>query len=138
MPSADFFSFLSKSIDLLKRESGENYARLAAELKGLRINISASANARLAYFSGGQFVIESDLERADIWLEFEECTILAVIDGKYSLEEAVLGGEIFIRGNVRKMETLHSALAVYLDGALRSPGFPELLADYRRAFSLGG
>ncbi len=138
MPSADFFSYLSKSLDLLQHESRENYGRLAAGLNDLRINIRAGTRARVAYFGDGQFVIEPAGGHADIWLAFDEGTILHVIDGRSSLEEAVLDGAIFIRGNVQKIETLYSALAAYLDGAMRSPGFPALLADYRQEFSSGG
>jgi hypothetical protein len=138
MPSADFFSYLSKSVDLLQHESCENYGRLAAGLNDLRINIRAGTKARVAHFGDGQFIIEPAGGHADIWLEFDEATILHVIDGRSSLEEAVLDGAIFIRGNVQKIETLYSALAAYLDGAMRSPGFPALLADYRLAFSSGG
>jgi hypothetical protein len=138
MPYADFFYYLSESLDLLKHESRENYERLAAGLNDLRINICAGRKTRIAYFGEGQFVIEPDGRLADIWLEFDEGTILQVIDGKSSLEEAVLDGAIFIRGDLQKIETLYSALAAYLDGAMRSPGFPALLADYRQAFSSEG
>jgi hypothetical protein len=138
MPSADFFSYLSKSLDLLKDESRENYGRLAAELKSLRINIRAGKAARVAYFADGEFAIEAAGEHADIWLEFDEGAILNVIDGKSSLEDAVLDGAIFVRGGVQKIEILYGALVVYLDGAMRSPGFPTLLSNYRQDFSSGG
>jgi hypothetical protein len=137
MPSADFFSYLSKSLDLLQHESHENYGRLAAKLDDLRVNIRAGTKARVAHFGDGQFVIEPAGGHADIWLQFDEGAILHVIDGRSSLEEAVIDGAIFIRGDVHKIETLYSALAAYLDGAMRSPGFPALLSDYRQAFSPG-
>ena len=137
MPPTDFFGFLARSIDLLKQESCENYERMATELQGVHTSVSTGTNERLIWFDDGQFAMETDPADADVWVEFEEPAILDLIDGKYSLEQAVIGGDIFIKGNVRTIEKFHTALTTYLNGALRSPGFSALLADYRRTLCLG-
>jgi hypothetical protein len=137
MPPTDFFGFLARSIDLLKQESCENYERIAIELQGVLTSVSTGTNTRLVWFDDGQFAMETNAADADVWIEFEEPAILDLIDGKYSLEQAVIDGGIFIKGNVRTIEEFYTALTAYLNGALRSPGFPALLADYRRTLCLG-
>lgn len=137
MPPTDFFGFLARSIDLLKQESCESYERMATELQGVLTSVSTGTNARLVWFDDGQFAMETGPADADIWIEFEESAILDLIDGKHNLEEAVIGGDIFIKGNVRTIEKFYTALTAYLNGALRSPGFLALLTDYRRTLSVG-
>ncbi len=131
MRSDDFFSFLSRSIDLLKVDSGENYLRLATTLNGLSASVSTGGESRRVYFDRRQLVIDETLASSDIEIAFHEQAVLDLIDGKYSLEQSVLNGTIFIRGSVDAIDKFHSALRIYLNGALRSQGFVELLSGYR-------
>jgi hypothetical protein len=135
MPHANFFEFLADSIDLLKKESSENYLQLASALAGLQASISTGLEKRLVYFDGNQFVVTTDLSNPDIDVVFRNDVIIDLIDGRYSLEKAVLDDAVFVKGTVVMLEKFYSALSIYLQGALRSRSFPFLLANYRRAVS---
>jgi hypothetical protein len=138
MPPTDFFWFLSQSIDLLEKESSQNYSQLAAELNGLRASISAGEDRRLICFDEGRFFIDADAENHDIEVVCGTHTILELLDGKYSLEQALLDEVLFIKGNVGILGKFSNALSIYCNGALRSPGFLGLLSQYRHAVSSGG
>jgi hypothetical protein len=132
MPQADFFWFLAKSMDALKNESLPSYLRLSKVLEGLRASISAGVKKRLVYFDNGQFFVTSDAEGPNLEIVFRDNAVIDLIDGKYSLEQAVLAEAIFVKGSVATLEKFHSALNLYLNGALRAPSFPRLLSRYRR------
>jgi hypothetical protein len=134
---ADFFWFLARSLQLLKKESRENYVRLASELGTLRTSICADAKAQLVYFDSGEFVVAGVSSNADIEVVFESKAVIDLIDGKYSFEESLLRNDIFIKGNVDALERFHSARGIYLNGALRAPSFPMLLLQYRRTLEPG-
>lgn len=57
--------------------------------------------------------------------------ILEVLDGKRTLEEAVLAERIELFGRVDDLLAFHAALQSYVHGAVRSPRFPRLLRRFR-------
>ena len=135
MPQDDFFWFLVKSIDILKQESSAHYLQLSRELKGLRAKISTGMKKQFVYFDNGQFFVTSDAAKPDIEVVIADHTVLNLIDGKFSLEQAILTEAIFLKGSIATLEKYRCALAAFLDGALRAPSFIPLLSHYRRTVS---
>jgi hypothetical protein len=132
MERGDFFWFLENSMNLLKRESSANYARLCTELGELRANIAAGAKKRVVFFEGGRFTVSRDVSKYDIEVCLTDRAIVDVIDAKHSLVKALLADAISVKGSLGALEKYRLCLGIYLDGALRSDGFLTLLSDYRQ------
>jgi len=58
--------------------------------------------------------------------------ILALADGRLTLLDAVISGDLFLRGTSEDLIAFHDALTAYLKGAMRCAGFAELRDDYLR------
>jgi SCP-2 sterol transfer family protein len=137
MVHTDFFWFLSNSIHLLEKESRENFLRLNARLGGLRAKISDGSQTQIVYFDDRRLVVVPFSIHTDIIVTLDAFKILQLLDGKESLQEAVLNKSIFIQGSLKILETYNEALGIYLHGALRSPGFPAILSRFRRSLTGG-
>ena len=138
---ADFFAFLSASVDLLKADSPENFSRLAREMDGLRANVSANGIRKHVYFRGDCLALDEacpEPSEPDIDVALTDRAVLDLIDGKCSLQQSVVQGEIYVRGKPLVLDQYYRALGHYLNGALRSAGFPTLLSQYRSAASSSG
>jgi hypothetical protein len=136
MVRANFFWFLRRSIDLLEEEAYKNFALLAAELVNLRSMVSSGSTTRVAFFDRNKFIITEELGYSDIVVRFaNDAVVIDLIDAKYSFTRALLSGDVFVRGNIDILNKFNLALAIYLDGAIRSPSFDELLSQYRSGLS---
>jgi len=140
---ADFFVFLSASVDLLKTDSPENFLKLTSEMGGLRASVSANGIRKHVYFKGDRLALddahpEEKSSEPDIEVALTDRAILDLIDGKCSLQQCALSGGIHLKANPPVLEQYHRCLGHYLNGALRSAGFPRLLSQYRSAVSSYG
>ena len=137
MASNNFFWFLSKSMEMLKVEAYASYSKMVMELGDLRAMISCDEK-RTVYFDQTRFVISDDTSRIDVETSFNSDTVTDLIDGKYSIVEALLSEKLKIQGKITAINKFHIAVNAYLNGALRSPKFLQLLSEYRRSLSRGG
>lgn len=137
---ADFFAFLSASVDLLKTDSPENFLKLTSEMGGLRASVSANGIRKHVYFKGDCLALDEESAeegspRLDIEVALTDRAVLDLIDGKCSLQQSVLKGGIHLKAHPPVLEQYHHCLSHYLNGAMRSAGFPRLLSQYRSAVS---
>ena len=133
MPAADsFFAFLAQSMRILEKEAPERYASLSLAMGDMQAQLTANGSARIVRFDGSRFVLEREDVKADVDVEFASDTILDLVDGELSLEEAINSEVLWIRGAVEVVENFYDAVLIYIDGAMRSPGFLNLLKEFRR------
>jgi len=59
--------------------------------------------------------------------------ILDLVDARTTLAGAVMDDQVWLRGSVEDLVAFHDGLMAYLGGAVRSPGFPWLLREFRAA-----
>jgi hypothetical protein len=138
---ADFFAFLSASVDLLKADSPENFSKLTSEMNGLRATISTTDARKCVYFEGDCLALDEAHPHStepDIEVALTDRAVLDLLDGKCSLKQSVIRGEIHVRANPLILDRYHRCLGHYLNGALRSASFPTLLSQYRSAVSSSG
>ena len=119
---------------LLASDVPNHYESLARELSGLRVSIATDGGQRDICFDRSDFRVTDADGLSDVEVAFEAGTVLALIDGHTTLEDAVLADELFVRGPVDAVERLFSAVVIYVNGSLRSNGFLQLLTGYRNAF----
>jgi hypothetical protein len=133
MPAADsFFTFLAQSMRILEQEAPERYASLSLAMGDMQAQLTTNGSARIVRFDGSRFVLEREDIKADVDVEFTSDTILDLVDGELSLEEAIDSEVLWIRGAVEVVEHFYDAVLIYIDGAMRSPGFLNLLKEFRR------
>jgi hypothetical protein len=135
MGQGDFFWFLEHSMRLLRKEASENYLRMSSY--ELRAGIAVHGNKRVAYFDGSRFIVSGELSNYDIEIVVTDKAVIDLIDARCSLNKALRDDMICLKGKLPVLDKFHSCLGLYLNGALRSPGFPKLLSEYRRMI-LGG
>ena len=106
--------------DAMARALGDGLVHLSVDGDDVWLGVD---RARVTEMSGEQPTVSSSTTRE---------AILRVIDHEVELEEAIVGGEIDLCGDVTDILRFHEALRLYVQGAVRSPRFPGLLRAYRR------
>ena len=132
MPRSEFGRFLARSFTALEHEHRSAYLRTCRALAGRSVQIEIDSPAVLARFSASAVSVSDADAAGDLTLGTDKSTVFDLIDGKLTLLEAVRSERMQLRGSVESVADFHDALMIYLDGAVRSPSFPDLLTDYRR------
>jgi len=73
---------------------------------------------------------EADLSE-DVEVGLDKPILLDLVDGRVTLEDALLEERLRLRGSLDALVEFDEALYIYLGGAVRCPSFPELYAEYR-------
>jgi hypothetical protein len=125
-----FQTFLVRSLELLAREKAAVHARLCAALDGMVLAMRIDGEGVAVGFSPLPCVTSGARRNADVKVRSSRRAILDVIDGNVTLENAVLEDRIVLLGSVPALVRFHDGLRVYLNGAVRAPGFAGLLDEY--------
>lgn len=125
-------ALLAESFEVLRREQPEAYARMCERLEGLSVSLEVEAECFAAGFSseGARVLPVSGHEVARVSTRLP--TILDVLDDRCSLTEAVLTDAVEVVGPLELLLRLHEGLLLYVQGAVRCPGFAPLLKRLRR------
>jgi hypothetical protein len=126
-----FATFLDQSMTLLAAEMPRAYARLCAMLREREARVTMDELRIGIAFPGGAFRLVGDVDQPCIELRSDRATVLDVVDGRLTLEEAVWNERLQLRGRLDDLARFHDALVLYLHGAVRCPSFPWLLECYR-------
>ncbi len=101
---------------------------IAIDIDGDSATLSiASARHALARSAGAGCAVE---------LTLTEAAIDRLLDARCTVLDAVLGGEVILRGAAEDLAALHDALLAFVHGAVRSPTAPRLLESYRNRGAL--
>jgi hypothetical protein len=130
----EFASFLSESLEILAREMPRTYARLCATLDGRCVAIEVDAPPVFVSFGASTCEVSPpDETTPTVEAALSKQTVLALIDGRDSLENAVWSDRFLLRAPVDELERFLEGLLLYLRGAVRCPSLPALLDRYRSA-----
>jgi hypothetical protein len=130
-PEASLRSLLEESFDCLEREIPQAYERMCATLEGLSVCISLDDEAVVVGFAGARGRVDAAGGPVHADLCSSRRAVLAVLDGRLSLADAVLTDAVRIKAPLDTLERLGRALEAYMHGAVRSRSFPALLARLR-------
>jgi hypothetical protein len=127
----DLRVFLERSLALLASEAPGSYERLCHTLVGRRVCVDGDGQRFALRFEerGVDTLAASGTE--DIFAGIDRSTILALVDGAMTLDEALRDDRLVIRAEVAHAATAFDGLSIYLRGAIRSVSFPMLLAEFR-------
>jgi hypothetical protein len=130
---------LGESFAALEDELPTAHARLCAGLAGRAVAIDVDGERFVVALAGGQARVASvpagEDTAAGVRVATSRGAILAVIDARRSLVEAVLADEVRVVGELDRLVEAHQALVTYVHGAVRCPSFLSLLQRFR---TLGG
>jgi hypothetical protein len=133
MQRSEFGDFLARSLAVLEREMPRSHARLCAVMRdrcaAFRVD---GPPVLLAFGDGGPTLGPLAGTAPGVECELSKQTILDLVDGRLSLEEAVRGDRFLLRAPVRELQVFFEALQLYFRGAVRCPSLPVLLEAYRR------
>lgn len=116
---------------LLEGEKPFVYARIGEMLRDRAVNVRVDGEALGIRFPKGRFALGPPVEYPFIELDSSRRTILDVVDGRLTLEDAVWEERIRLFGSLDALLLFLDALVAYLQGAVRCPSFPWLLDCYR-------
>lgn len=137
MSSETFAGFVHESLALLRCEVPAAHAAMCAPVAGRRVAIDADGEAFALRFERNVVHAAAPEAGPELSVRTSRRAVLALVDARYSLLEAVLNEHLDVRGTPDDVIAFHDALVAYLHGAVRAPSFPGLLRRFR-AHAHGG
>jgi hypothetical protein len=125
-----FFGFLDRALTALAREVPSSHQRVHLRLGAIRLRLDVDGDARLLAVTPGAHVLSDPGAQADVLLRVERRTLEGLLDGRLTLLDAVLDGDVILRGPAEALVSVHDALMAFIAGAARSISIPRLLDRY--------
>ena len=135
LPDDDSFqSFLEASLERMQRECTPAYNTICQVMAPRQVAVQVDEEALALAFTH-EHAVTLPLANADpvIRLQLSRSTILDLVDGKFTLQEAILDGLVNVHGDLKDLVLFHEGWLAYMRGAIRCPSFPALLDRYRFA-----
>ncbi len=127
-----FVVLLSRSFEVLERESPQHLARLQALLQDRTVHIGVGPEvARVAARADRPVTCAGAGTSANVSVRLSRRAFDELLDGGLETIDAVLDGRLEVVGSLGDLAVFHDALQAYVHGAIRSPGFPPLMAHWR-------
>ncbi len=120
-------ALLAESFAILASRLPDAYARMTALLHGCEAELVLDGESIDLRFGPAPARSSRPLPR----IECSLATVLAVLDARLTLAEAVEIDALRVRSDLDRLVLLHDGLLAYVHGAVRCPGFPELLVRLR-------
>lgn len=131
MQDADFPTFMARALDIVAAEAPEAYEAMTSRLEGVRLGLNPDGTALAIWVKNGWVEIFPTAKEVDLTVGFSSSVILDLIDGRRSLEKSIYDDRLFLKGTIEMVERFHDGLMLFLQGAVRCPGMPRLLARFR-------
>jgi len=128
-----FATFLDHSMTVLAAEKPAVHARLCVLLYDREARLEVDHEHIGIAFPDGAFRLVDTVAHPFIELRSSRATVLDVVGGRSTLDDAVWADRLWLRGHLDDLVLFHDALVLYLQGAVRCPSFPWLLECYQDA-----
>jgi hypothetical protein len=131
-PDPGPFGYLERCLDALEAEVPVAHGLVVRALTGRAVAIDIEGDrVTLAMASGRHCLTRGVDAGCAVELALTEAVIGRLLDARCTVLDAVLGGEVVLRGAAEDLAALHDALLAFVHGAIRSPTAPRLLESYR-------
>lgn len=130
-PEASLRVLLQESFDCLEREIPRAYWKMCAALADLSVRVRLDDESVIVSFAGAHGRVDTGDGQAGAELRTSRQAVIAVLDGRLSLADAVLTDAVVVKAPLDTLERLNRGIEVYLHGAVRSRSFPALLKRFR-------
>ena len=127
----DLGSFLERSFRLLQNEVPLAFDRLLASVPATLL-VEIDDERVVVSRQGSRLVLNPPGAPTAVVLRTSQPSLLDLLDGRAELLDLVMSDRVLLRGSAADLATTFEAFVAYFQGAVRGPGFPELLAEWRR------
>jgi hypothetical protein len=128
---------LAASFEVLAREQPEAYARMCSRLEGLAVALRVEEEHFAATFSAHRAHVGALTGQEMAQVATRGSALLDILDARQTLAEAVLADAVEVVGPLDTLLRLQEGLLLYVQGAVRCPGFALLLRRLRNACAPG-
>lgn len=132
-----FSDYLASSLAQIGRDVPSVYAHIVRALGGRVIAIEVGGETVSVRETKGRLEVGGRGE-AEVRAITSRGAIVALVDGRVTLEEAVLRGAVDLFGDVADLLAGLDALVGYVNGAARCPELLGLMDEFRRDAGEGG
>ncbi len=123
---------LGRAFAVLHAEAPVHADLLCEALARLAVHAQIGAERLAPRVRGGQLVIAAPAGPADVTLRTSLPAMLALLDARRTLVEAVTRGELDVRGAAGALDAAADAFTTFLHGLVRAPSAASLLDELRR------
>lgn len=131
MPDGGFGEFLARSFELLACEAREARNLLCGTLAGCDVHIWVDGEPVRLEFEPSTIRLSGARGSACIEVRTSRAAILALLDDRISLDQAILRDALELRGRPADLLRFYDGLIAYVHGAVRAPSFPRLFDAFR-------
>lgn len=130
MPESSLLRPLQQALGVLAQEHPRLSGQLAAALGPRRLHI-AHAQERLGlWVSGDQVRCGDPPPVPHVHIHLGPSCVHSLLTGGATVEEALLGGRLDLRGELDDLLALARAVHLFAHGALRCPSMPALMQTF--------
>jgi hypothetical protein len=124
---------LDEMLGILRSDAPLAFFRLMEELGSLNVNVQVDSERFSVRGKGTHVVVAEVQENAQVYLRTDRHTILALIDGRRSMLEAVLARELSLSADISLLGQVGRAGIAFGDGAIRARRARGVLDAFRRS-----
>jgi len=129
----DFFTFLSRSLELLQHEAPDGYAVVRERLGKRSVRLDVEGKVLDLRLGSGGHQLAAREGTAAIELRTSRDLVVALVEARTSLLTALESDDLLLRGAPEDLIALHDALVAYVRAAVRSYSMPRLLEAFLSA-----
>jgi hypothetical protein len=124
---------LDEMLGILRSDAPLAFFRLMEELGSLNVDVQVDSERFSVSGKGTHVVVAEVQENAQVYLRTDRHTILALIDGRRSMLEAVLARELSLSADISLLGQVGRAGIAFGDGAIRARRARGVLDAFRRS-----
>jgi hypothetical protein len=123
--------FIEDSFVAVRRDAPRVFQQLCTTLSGRCVAVRSSHEEFWLRFQKRDVHVVAAGVAEDVRLSIDRQTILALVDGELTIEDALRDDRLELYGAVERVTEFYDGLQVYVAGAVRCPDFPRLLTEFR-------
>ncbi len=131
MAERRFSIFVERSLDLLMEEAPLNYRYICTALGSLNVLFEIDRDTASLSQRAGRIIISRPQDEFDVRVVSKSSVILELVDGIQTMDEVIMKGQLHMWGSPVDLVQAFNVLTAYLEGAVRGPSLPALLAEFR-------
>lgn len=122
---------LGDAFAVLRAEAAAHHAMLCDALAPLPVNVTVGDEALAPQVTGAGLAVGDPCEAPRVAIETRLATVLALLEARCTVIEAVARGDLDLRGTADALDAAADAFAVFLHGLVRAPSSARLLDELR-------
>jgi hypothetical protein len=130
-PTSRTAALLRSAFAIVREDVPEAHARMVGRAPRTTLLEIDEDRLALVRTTAGIDVCGADAGEGDVRVRATTEVLLAILDGKTTLLDAILAGSVFVAGEVGALADAQSAVLSFLQGCVRTTRTRELLEQFR-------